>query len=222
MKKILALLPLLMLLSCAGYASEYAGCKDPRYLDYVSARLSKYENNSRESYWEETKALKEKNFDSLSEHDQTLYLFSNVISSARFDTKQVAIKNINRYIRIEKEKPFWLRGGDMPHQINIARGWLALREGKEQAAIVFLMKSTKTKGSPVLGSFGPDMTLIRNLYQRGYRDEVLQYLRLSQAFWDTERANEYVEIWKKMISHNCPIQFQFYDTISIQELNLPD
>ena len=149
----------------------------------------------------------------------------NTVLSARFDTNKIALRNINAY---EQQKASFMKmllnlsagNGDSIHQINIAKGWLALKSGNQNKAVSYLMASTQNTGSPVLGSFGPDMTLIRELYKRGNKSAVLQYLKQVQSFWKTDSANEYISVWRKMIKNNCPIQFQFYDTTSIVKLGL--
>jgi hypothetical protein len=56
-----------------------------------------------------------------------------------------------------------------------------------------LLESGKTIGSPVLGSFGPNMTLARDLLKNGEQDAVLQYLELCKAFWSV--GNEKLTQW---------------------------
>ena len=58
------------------------------------------------------------------------------------------------------------------------------------------------------------------MYKRGKKEAVLKYLEMSESFWNTESAKNYIMIWRKMIKNNRSIQFQFYDTTSVEELGL--
>jgi len=197
-------------------AAQFSGCSDPNYIAYVDKRLAFYEKIERERY-QKAKSELQLPFEELGWAEKELYLFGNTILSTRFDTKHIAIKHIREY---ESSSSIFFSNGDAIHNTKIARGWLALIQGKEDEAIKFLMASTKTRGSPVLNSFGPDVTLIRELYQRGRKMAVLKYLKAVQSFWNIESALEYIRVWEAMIASDCPIQFQFYDTTSIAELNL--
>ncbi len=110
--------------------------------------------------------------------------------------------------------------GDIIHPTNIAKAWLALAENDLEKTIRLLMASTKTSGSPVLKSFGPDITIIRELYGRGKSAPVIDYLNAVQQFWPRDSSFEIISVWRKLISKNCPIQFHFYDTTSIKKLAL--
>jgi hypothetical protein len=211
---------LLVLLTLPAFSAKYSSCEDPQYKAYVAKRLAFYEKLDKERYEEALDKLKETPFEELVKSEQKLFLNANTVLSAIFDTKEVAVKNIKRFEEIQEQMPFYAKSGDMPHLVKIARGWMALNTGDEKAAINYLLDSTNTKGSPVLGSFGPDKTLIRALYQQGHNDAVLEYLRLAESFWNTESAKNYIEVWRKMIKNSCAIQFQFYDTTSIKELGL--
>jgi len=211
---------ILVLLTIPAIAAKYSGCEDPQYKTYVAKRLAFYKKLEKERYEKALNALDKSPFESMNKSEQKLFLNVNIVLSARFDTNEVAMKNIKRYEEVQEKMPFYAKSGDMSHLVNIARGWMALNAGDEKAAIGYLLDSTNTKGSPVLGSFGPDKTLIRALYQQGHNDAVLEYLKLSESFWNTDNAKKKIEVWRKMIKHDCSIQFQFYDTISIKKLGL--
>lgn len=197
-----------------GY-KEFSSCDDPNYAGYINARLAFYDKLAIEDY-EETK---NPSFETLSYFKKYTYLHKNTINSARFDNKDIAMTHIESYM----QKNFGLFGNsDGYHRTNIARGWLALAAKNEQKAIDFLMASTSIPfpTSAVLASFGPDMTLLRELYRRGHTQAALDYLEAVQTFWNTEIALKKIKIWKKMIAVDCPAQFQFYDTTNFKKLNL--
>ncbi|MCJ8272207.1 MAG: hypothetical protein MJK04_22760 [Psychrosphaera sp.] len=209
----------------AAFAEKYTGCTDPNYVAYVEKRLSFYEKLAMQKYQKTQKELLLIPFNELK--NKKRFLITNTVLSARFDTSDVAISYIQAYEQqvkgssiMQKMLEMVAQSDDYTHQINIAKGWLALKSGDEDEAVRYLMASTKTKGSPVLGSFGPDKTLIRELYKRGNKSAVLQYLTQIQLFWNTDSAINYIDVWRKMIKNDCPIQFQFYDTTSIVKLGL--
>lgn len=201
--------------------SSYTGCDDPKYADYIAFRLTGFESHERQRYEEALKGLVETPYERLSDSKKFRFVRQNTVYSARFDTKEVALENIKRLNSGLMDSPYFFRkDGDIPHETNIAYGWLALKEGNVEQAIHFLLESTYTDGSPVLGSFGPDMSLIRELYKMGHKEAVLEYLKRSDEFWNTEPALEKKAMWRVMAKNNCPIQFQFYDTTNFSELGL--
>lgn len=201
--------------------ASYIGCDDPKYADYIAIRLEIFESTNKERYEESLQKLEETPYDTLSYSDKLRYVRLNVIHSARFDTQEVALENIDRLNSgLMPSLFFWRKDGDVSHKTNIAKSWLALREGELEQAIHFLHESTNTSGSPVLGSFGPDMSVIRELYKRGHKEAVLEFLKRTDDFWDNERAMENKAMWYVMANNGCPIQFQFYDTTNFEKLGL--
>ncbi len=69
------------------------------------------------------------------------------------------------------------------HVAHTVLGKVALHRGDVEAAKKHLLDSARVSGSPVLGSFGPDLTLAKALLQRGERQVVLEYLELCARFW---------------------------------------
>jgi hypothetical protein len=71
--------------------------------------------------------------------------------------------------------------------------------GDRQHAKDYLLASGKTPGSPQLNSFGPNMTLAKELLEVGEREIVLKYLQLCAAFW-TKDSGLLVE-WRDLIDN---------------------
>lgn len=69
------------------------------------------------------------------------------------------------------------------HDGHMVLGLVALHEGNVERAKQELLASGKTTGSPVLGSFGPNMSLAKALLEKGERDVVLQYFEECKQFW---------------------------------------
>jgi hypothetical protein len=85
--------------------------------------------------------------------------------------------------------------GQSLHDAHIVLGQVALRRqgiGSLQEAREHLLTAGTSKGSPSLGSFGPNMSLAKELLDKGERDVVLAYFELCRKFWtyDPERVGE--------------------------------
>jgi hypothetical protein len=63
-----------------------------------------------------------------------------------------------------------------------------VREGRIADAKRYLLEAGKNPGSPVLGSFGPNMSLAKDLLDKGQRDVVLEYFELCRKFWKMDRG----------------------------------
>jgi len=75
-------------------------------------------------------------------------------------------------------------GYDMAiHKANIALGRLALRQSDVEKAKACLLAAGHVHGDPALSSFGPNMSLAKELLEKGEREVVLQYFELCQKFW---------------------------------------
>jgi hypothetical protein len=76
----------------------------------------------------------------------------------------------------------WNRGNDIFFG-NMVLGRLALKAGDIEQAKHYLIEAGKTPGSPQLDSFGPNMTLAKELLEKGQTEVVLQYFDLCGKFW---------------------------------------
>ena len=83
----------------------------------------------------------------------------------------------------------WWNYGNVVYEANQILGLAALKEGRVAAARRHLLAAGRTPGSPQLNSFGPEMTLARELLKRGERQAVLDFLDLVARFWATPGAN---------------------------------
>jgi hypothetical protein len=68
---------------------------------------------------------------------------------------------------------------------NIVLGRIALQHHDVASAKQYLLSAGETPGSPQLDSFGPDMTLAKELLETGEREVVVSYLRSCAKFWKT-------------------------------------
>jgi len=83
--------------------------------------------------------------------------------------------------------------GNAVHHGNLILGRIALRSGDVEKAKGFLLAAGNTPGSPQLNSFGPNMTLAKELLEKGEKDTVIKYLQLCDKFW--EMGHERVKEW---------------------------
>jgi len=83
--------------------------------------------------------------------------------------------------------------GNAIHDGNIVLGRLALAREDQEEAKRRLLAAGKTPGSPQLNSFGPNMSLARELLVAGEREVVIEYFRQCLQFWELGR--ERLEDW---------------------------
>jgi hypothetical protein len=88
--------------------------------------------------------------------------------------------------------------GDAVHQANSILGEIALSRSDSRRAGECLVASGKvTKASPALGSYGPDLALMRDLLALKQTQPVLEFLDDCARFWETSRAEP--AKWKEAI-----------------------
>ena len=75
--------------------------------------------------------------------------------------------------------------GDVVHDGNLVLGRIAVDEGRIEDAKRLLLAAGKSSGSPVLGSFGPNMSLAKDLLEKGEQETVLQYFEMCRKFWSS-------------------------------------
>ena len=68
-----------------------------------------------------------------------------------------------------------------------------------------LLDAGKTPGSPQLNSFGPNMTLAKEMLEAGEKSAVLEYLQLCEKFWSMEDGR--LAVWRRMISEGGTPRF---------------
>lgn len=90
---------------------------------------------------------------------------------------------------------FFRNDGDAIHQGNLVLGRVALEMGDIDRAKRHLLASGRTKGSPSLCSFGPNMSLAKDLLERGEREVVLEYFELCSRFWESHADR--LDAWAK-------------------------
>ncbi|MFH1824491.1 MAG: hypothetical protein ABH873_04615 [Candidatus Firestonebacteria bacterium] len=77
--------------------------------------------------------------------------------------------------------------GNVVHDGNMILGRVALKSGDIDKAKKYLIESGKTSGSPQLDSFGPNMSLVKELLEKNEKEVVLQYFEMISKFWKTDK-----------------------------------
>ena len=78
--------------------------------------------------------------------------------------------------------------GNAIQDANLVLGRIAVHEGKIELAKKYLIAAGKSPGSPQMDSFGPNMTLAKDLLEKGERDAVLEYFMLCRKFWKMDHG----------------------------------
>jgi tetratricopeptide (TPR) repeat protein len=87
--------------------------------------------------------------------------------------------------------------GNALHEGNIVLGRIALQRDDIAGAKEHLLAAGQTPGSPSLDSFGPNMTLAKELLEKGERDAVLTYLQSCAKFW--KMGGDNLQTWTATI-----------------------
>ena len=90
----------------------------------------------------------------------------------------------------------WNSGNNIHHG-NTILGRIALKLNDVEEAKERLIKAGETPGSPQLNSFGPNMTLAKELLQKGEKDVVLKYFELCSKFWKSGKTR--LDEWSTVV-----------------------
>ena len=88
--------------------------------------------------------------------------------------------------------------GNAIQDYNLVLGRIALKEGQIQKAKEHLIEAGKSPGSPQMDTFGPNMSLAKDLLEKGENEVVIEYLVLCKSFWEMSdgRLDEWIVIIK--------------------------
>jgi hypothetical protein len=78
--------------------------------------------------------------------------------------------------------------GNAIQDANLVLGRIAVKEGRIAEATNHLIAAGNSPGSPQMNSFGPNMSLAKDLLEKGERDVVVEYLELCRRFWKMHRG----------------------------------
>lgn len=217
------------LFACVSASADYAqGCNDPGYQQFMQDRYASFDAKNRrllDETWQNYQrslAAGDNQFriiSDLSQHLRYSAQFDPIDDvKAKIDTvfSHVDALSVNQQIAGDVFDSF----GSEKHAVGIAQAWLAYRQGKQESAFDYLLKSIESGNSAVLNSFGPDFSFVRQIYRDGHIAPVVTYINKTRQFWTGKRPDNLRYVWLKMIDAGCPVQFDFYDTIKVKELGL--
>jgi hypothetical protein len=149
------------------YSIDYEGKKSPEAKVAAAAALDQYER----AY-----ALTANEYKSYLLNDMTRCAFAaDETNKARMYAEQTLQE-------ARSGKGDWNVGNDIFFG-NMVLGRLALKAGDIEQAKHYLIEAGKTPGSPQLNSFGPNMTLAKELLEKGQTEVVLEFFNLCGKFW---------------------------------------
>ncbi|WP_191023528.1 hypothetical protein [Salinimonas profundi] len=229
MKGIFQIIACTILFASVSARADYAkGCDDPEYLQFMQTRYASFEAKNRrllDETWQNYQR-------SLASGDNAFQIISDLSQHLRYSAQfepvsevkakiekvfsHVDALSVNQQIAGDVFDSF----GSEKHAVGIAQAWLAYRQGEQQRAFEFLLKSIESGSSAVLNSFGPDFSFVRQLYRDGHTAPVITYINKTRQFWTGTRPDNLRYVWLQMIKAGCPVQFDFYDTIKVKELGL--
>lgn len=95
--------------------------------------------------------------------------------------------------------------GNALHQANIVLGRVALRLNDTAKAKAHLLKAGEVPGTTNLVSYGPNMSLAKDLLEIGEKEVVIKYFQLCAKFW--EMGREQLQVWEYDVRANRLPQF---------------
>ncbi len=86
--------------------------------------------------------------------------------------------------------------GQYFHDGHVVLGRVSLNDGDVEQAKTHLLQAGGTPGGGTLTSFGPNMSLAKELADRGERGTVIAYLELCRSFWQGPQLNQWIQTLK--------------------------
>lgn len=148
--------------------------------------------------WEERYAKVKSELDEVREDEERFGVLAEAAKAA-FETGRLG--HARQYAKEVLELASLFRDdwnyGNAIHDGNVVLGRIALRERDLEAAKQRLLDAGKTPGSPQLRSFGPNLSLARELLERKEMDVVLVYFGSCMEFW--EMGREKLRHWSILV-----------------------
>jgi len=91
---------------------------------------------------------------------------------------------------IPKFKGNWNYGNAI-QDAHVVLGRIAVSEGRFDDAKRHLLAAGRSPGSPQMDSFGPNLSLAKDLLEKGERETVLEYFELCRRFWDDGKLDRW-------------------------------
>jgi len=87
--------------------------------------------------------------------------------------------------------------GNAVQDANLVLGRIALREGRIDDSKRHLIEAGKSPGSPQMNTFGPNMSLAKDLLEKGEREVVVEYFNLCVKFWEMQDGR--LDKWSQQV-----------------------
>jgi len=131
------------------------------------------------------------------EVDRFRILVEAAKASFKFKKYDKARKYAEELLTLDQKYKDEIIRGNAIYDAHTILGRLALLDGKPEQAIHHLFEAVKTPGDPGLSSFGPDMSLAKDLLEKGYKEPVIEFLIGCKRFWTHEDGK--IDKWVKEI-----------------------
>lgn len=215
-------------LSAKSHADYLQGCDDPEYHQYIEQRFEYFESRNRRLLNDTLRDYELSLSVNSSVYLVIINLSRHIKYSAQFEPIETVKLKIGRAFEHAKEMSREQQiAGDVydgfsteNHYIDIARAWIAYREGDINGVSEELHNAINDVDSALLGAFGPDFDLVRQLYRDGYIEQVVAYIKKTESFWTGKRPDALRSAWLDMIEAGCKIQFDSVDVIKAEQLGV--
>jgi hypothetical protein len=107
-------------------------------------------------------------------------------TSVFFGTLDEARDQALELLDLSRTMPKSWNFGNAVHDGHMVLGLVALRQGRVEEAERELLLAGDTPGSPQLDTFGPNMTLAKELLEHGRVEAVVAYFEKCRRFWESE------------------------------------
>ena len=210
------------------HADYLQGCDDPEYHQYIEQRFEYFESRNRRLLNDTLRDYELSLSVNSSVYLVIINLSRHIKYSAQFEPIETVKLKIGRAFEHAKEMSREQQiAGDVydgfsteNHYIDIARAWIAYREGDINGVSEELHNAINDVDSALLGAFGPDFDLVRQLYRDGYIEQVVAYIKKTESFWTGKRPDALRSAWLDMIEAGCKIQFDSVDVIKAEQLGV--
>lgn len=226
--RFLLFVSLIVTLSKQSHADYLQGCDDPEYLEYIEQRFAYLESRNRRLLNDTLQDYQLSLSNNSNPYKVLKSLSRHIKYSAQFEPIEIAELKIERAFAYANTMSIEQQiAGDVydgfsseNHYVDIARAWIAYRKGNVEKTFYALHNSINDIDSALLGAFGPDFDLVRHLYNDGYVEPVVTYIKKTESFWTGKRPDALREAWLGMINAGCKIQFDSIDTIKAEQLGI--
>lgn len=140
--------------------------------------------------------------DSQPSMDDAKIFYAKTDSAHRYAVDKLSADDLKTAIRVADELLLMAKRfgndwnyGNATHFGHIIRGRVYLLNGNLSGAKAELALAAQTSGSPQLDSFGPNFTLAEELYAKGEKAAVEDYIKNCFRFWSSKYAQEKVAQW---------------------------